>query len=252
MLRASDQATIEFGMVNIPVKVYSVKDTTKKLSFHYVDQDGDRLRQQYVDKNGEVVERSDRLLGYEYEKGQHVVFTPDEIEALQVKASKRIQLKEFVLPRNIPSHWIDHTNYLGPHQNSVHAFHVFRKALIRTKRAAICLYASRGKQNLCMITPLGDALVFQRLNFAEEVRDVDEIGIPEAKVSPQEIKIAAELVLQHDNPEFCHENYENQAKSNVIAAVEQRMKSGKTHSQPAGAEIPSILESLKQSVGNKK
>ena len=146
--RSIGSGTISFGLVAIPVKLFSTVDTTKAVRFNYLSQDGSRLKQQYIRaSDGEVIEREDRVQGYEFAKGQYVLFSEDEIKAMHVDATNAIDIAEFIPLEDVERLYIEKVYYLGPDKGAARSYHLLRAALQETGRAALANYAARGRQN---------------------------------------------------------------------------------------------------------
>ena len=137
--------TISFGLVAIPVKLYSTVDTTKAIHFNYLSKDGSRLKQQYVRaSDGKVVEPNEKVQGYEFQKGQYVMFTPEELKAMNVEATNAIDIAEFIPLEDVERIFIEKVYYLGPDKGAARSYHLLRAALAKpsalrwpsTRRAA--------------------------------------------------------------------------------------------------------------------
>ena len=152
--RAIGSGTISFGLVAIPIKLYSTVDTTKAIRFNYLSKDGSRLKQQYIRaSDGEVIERDDRVQGYEFAKGQYVLFTEDEIKAMHVEATNVIDIAEFIPLEQVERVYIEKVYYLGPDKGAARSYHLLKAALQDTQRAALAKYAARGRSHLVLIRP---------------------------------------------------------------------------------------------------
>ncbi|HMF29442.1 MAG TPA: Ku protein, partial [Candidatus Cybelea sp.] len=169
--RSIASGTISFGLVAIPVKLYSTVDTAKAVHFNYLASDGSRLKQQYVRaSDGKVVEPNEKVQGYEFQKGRYVTFTPDELRAMNVEATNAIDIAEFVPLEDVERIFIEKVYYLGPDNGAARAYHLLRAALAETKRAALAKYAARGKSYLVLIRPMGEGLVMEQLKHLDELR----------------------------------------------------------------------------------
>ena len=127
--RSIGTATIAFGLVSIPVKLYSTVDTTAAIRFNYLSKDGSRLKQQYIRaSDGAVVERQERIQGYEFAKGQYVTFTEDELKALNVAATNAIDIAEFIPLAEVERLYIEKVYYLGPDKGAARSYHLLKRA----------------------------------------------------------------------------------------------------------------------------
>jgi DNA end-binding protein Ku len=195
--------TISFGLVAIPVKLFSTVDTTKAIHFNYLAKDGSRLRQQYIRAtDGEVVSNEDRIQGYEFAKGQFVTFTKDEIRAMNVESTNAIEISEFVPLAEVERIFIEKVYYLGPDKGAARSYHLLKAALAETKRAALANYAARGKSYLVLIRPMDDGLVMEQLKHADELRPFSEVPLDVCKVDDAELDLALRIIEQRVNDTF--------------------------------------------------
>ena len=155
--RPIGSATISFGLVSIPVKLYSTVDSTRAIRLNYLSDDGtevSRVKQQYIRAtDGEVVPRAELIQGYEFAKGQYVTFTPEELKALHVEATNAIDIAEFIPLSDVERIYIGHVYYLGPDTGAARSYHLLKQALETTGRAALANYAKRGRSYLVLVRP---------------------------------------------------------------------------------------------------
>src|SRR3989442_3342601 len=179
-------ASISFGLVSIPVKLFSTGQPAESVSFRMVHKKcGTPLKQQYIcPKEGETVERDDIVKGYEYVKDQYVLFTPEEMKAVEEEATRAISINEFVPAAKVDPIYYDKPYYLGPDKGAERAYRLLGEAMKKAKVAGLAQYAARGKQYLVMIRPMDDGLVMQQLRYADEVRPFAEVGVPDPKAKP--------------------------------------------------------------------
>jgi DNA end-binding protein Ku len=196
--RAIASATVSFGMVSIPVKVYSSGESAAPIHFNMVHAKcGSRLKQQYVcPKEDVIVGRDEMARGYEFAKGQYVLFTEQELKALQEKPTQSVEITEFLPTEKVDPIYFDKCYYLGPGKGGDRAFKLLARALAKSGRSALAKYAARGKQYLVLIRPLNDALVMQQLRYADEIRPIAEVPLGDAVVKPAELKLALQIVDQ--------------------------------------------------------
>ena len=187
--RAISSSTISFGLVSIPVKMYSTGESGRRVSFNLIHEEcGTRLKQQYIcPKCDVVVPRDDMIKGYEFAKGQYVLFDKDELKALESPKKDAIEITEFVPADQVSPVYFDKPYYLGPDKGGARAYRLLSKALREADRVAIAKYATRGREYLVMIRPHEDGLVLDQLRYAEEVRTFDEVPIDEAEVKEAEL-----------------------------------------------------------------
>ncbi len=253
--RAIGSGTISFGLVAIPVKLYSTVDSTKSIRFNYLTEDGNRVKQQYVDAvSGDVVERAELKQGYEFAKGQFVLFEPEEIKAMNVESTNAIDIAEFVPLKEIERIYIDKVYYLGPDKGAGRSYHLLRAALETTERAALASYAARGKSHLVLVRPMGEGLVMEQLKHQDELRSFEEVPLDACEVDDAELDLAVKIIEQRVNETFAPENYEDEVRSRVMDLIQQKID-GQEIAVPAEeqaeAKIVDLMEALKASVDGK-
>ena len=254
--RAMGSGTISFGLVSIPCKLFATADNSNAVRFNYLSKDGSRLRQQYIRaSDGEVVERADRVQGYEFAKGQYVTFTEEEIKALHVDATNAIDIEEFIPLKDVERIYIDRVYYLGPDKGAARSYHLLRAALVKTGRAALARYAARGKNHLVLIRALGDALVMEQLKHADELRGVDEVPLELCDVNEAELDLAIQIIDQRVNDKFEPTKYKDEVKEKMRALIQQKVDGQDIAVAPEEkheAKIIDLMEALKASVGDRK
>ena len=173
--RSIGSATISFGLVSVPVNLFSSSESSASVSFNMLHKKcGTRLKQQYIcSKEGSVVEKDEIGKGYEFSKGQYVLFSAEELKALDEKATNAIDIAEFVPLAKVDRIYLDKVYYLGPDKGGERAYRLLAEALEETGRAALGQYSARGKQYLVLVRPMGDVLVMEQLHYADELRSAD-------------------------------------------------------------------------------
>src|SRR5688500_9974867 len=190
--RSIGSATISFGLVSVPVDLYSTSESSASVSFNMVHKtDGARLKQQYIcSKEGTVVERDEIAKGYEFAKGQYVMFSPEELKALDEKATNTIDIAEFVSLGQVDRIYVEKTYYLGPDKGGERAYRLLVDALKETGRAALGQYSARGRQYLVLVRPMDGLLAMEQLHYANEIRSAADVPRPDVAVKPQELTLA--------------------------------------------------------------
>lgn len=218
-------ATISFGLVSVPVKLYSAGEPGRRISFNWMhERCGTRLKQKYYcPKDDETVERADMIKGYEFAKDQYVVFKPEELKALEEQASQSIDITEFVPVEQVERIYLDKPYYLGPEKGGERAYRLLSAALRKTGRAAIAKYASRGKQYLVMVRPIENGLIMEQLLYPQEIRAFSEVPLEEGEVKEQELELAVQLIDQAATDEFRPENYRDEVRERVLALIQQKV-----------------------------
>jgi DNA end-binding protein Ku len=257
--RSIGSATISFGLVSVPVSLYSTSESSVSISFNMLDKKtGTRLKQQYVVPSDEnrVVEKDEIAKGYEFSKGQYVVFTPEELKALDEKATNSIDIAEFVPLGKIDRVYLDKAYFLGPDKGGERAYHLLARALEETGRAALGQYAARGKQNLVLVRPTADGvLVMEQLHYANELKSAAEVPVPETTVKDTELKLAKQLIEQTATDEFHPEKYHDQVRDRVLQAIQAKVDGQEITSGPAEepqTKIIDLMEALKASLARGK
>src|SRR5574341_996156 len=207
--RPISSATVSFGLVSVPVQLYSAAESSATVSFNLLHKKcGSRLKQQYFcQKDGEKVERDDMVKGFEFSKGQYVQFTKEELKALEEKGNNSINITEFVPLKHVDRIYLDKVYFLGPEKGGERAYKLLAAALQETGRAALGQYAARGKQYLILVRPMDGVLVMEQLHYQDEVRSAKEVPIPDVQVKDQELKLAVQLIEQGASEEFRPEAY---------------------------------------------
>src|SRR5271166_174599 len=224
--RSIASLTISFGLVAIPVKLYSATISSERISFNLLRQkDGSRVKQQYVAVNdGKVVERSDMVKGYEFAKDQYVMFTPEELKALEDATTHSIDIGQFVPLESIDPVYFDGTYYLVPDKGGAKPYTLLATALQKARQCAVGRWVSRGKEHIVVIRPMGEALAMHQLHFKAEVRDLKELGIEAAPVSESELKLARQLIDQLAAKRFDPNEYHDEFKGRVEAAIQKKIQ----------------------------
>jgi len=248
-------ATVSFGMVSIPVSLFSAAESKASVSFNLLHEKcKTRLKQQYVcPTENEIVPRDQMVKGYEFSKGQYVTFTDDEIKAMQQEANKLIEITEFVPAAQVDPVYFDSPYYLGPDKGGDKAYALLVRAMQESGRAALAKYAARGKQYLVLLRPLGKGLVMQQLHYPDEVRGIDEVPIPDAEVKEQELQLARMLIDQIASDEFHPENYTDEVRQRVLDAIQAKVDGQEVTAAPEQprAQIIDLMEALKASLEKK-
>ncbi len=251
--RALSTATISFGLVSIPVKLYSTAEPGTEIRFNQIHKkDGSRVKQQLVcAQTGEVVPREEIVKGYEFAKGQYVLFEPEELKALEAVATQTIDITEFVLGEQVDRLYLNKAYYLGPDKGGARAYRLLSAALRETGRVAIGKYAARGKQYLVMVRPLEEGLVMEQLHYAGELRSFAEVPIDEAPIKPEELELAKQLVGQASSDTFEPQNYRDEVRERVLELIERKVQGQDITVAPAAEperKIIDIMEALKASL----
>ena len=256
---AIGSATISFGLVSVPVQLYSTGESAANISFNWLHKkDGARLKQQYVcSKDGEKVEKDEMIKGFEFQKGQYVTFTPEELKALEERGNGAIDIRQFLPAGLVDRIYLEKSYFLGPDKGGERAYRLLSEALQRTGNVALGQFASRGKQYLVVVRPHagGGGLVLEQLRYAEEVRNMAEVPIPQVEVKPSELQLAVQLIEQQVTDSFQPQNYTDTVRQKVREQIQRKVDGQEITEEPAEApktQIIDLMEALKQSLAKGK
>jgi DNA end-binding protein Ku len=255
--RSIASLTLSFGLVSIPVKLYSATQATGAISFNLLHKGcGSRLRQQYLcQREGVVVERADMMKGYEFAKDQYVTFSTDELKEMEEKGTNIVEIDAFVPAASIDPVYYDRAYFLGPDKGGDKPYALLAEAMRRAGRTAVARWAARGKQYIVQLRPVEGGIVMQQLLYAPEVRSIGEVEIPAATVKDQELALAQQLIAQISVDTFDPTAYKDDVKARIEAAIERKIEGKEievapTLSEPSG-QVIDLMEALRASVAQK-
>ena len=255
--RSIASLTVSFGLVSIPVKLFSATEASRAISFNLLHKAcGSRLRQQYFCVKEEVpVSREDMVKGYEFAKDQYVMFTPEELKALEEAGTQTAEILEFVPIDSVDPVYYDKAYYLAPDKGGAKPYALLARALRDTRRCALGRWAARGKQYIVMIRPVDDALAMQQLLYATEVRSIKDIEIPKTEVRDAELKLAQQLIEQQAADRFDPTAYTDEVRARIQSAIDKKVEQGQEIAlaeapQPAG-QVIDLMEALRASLEKK-
>jgi DNA end-binding protein Ku len=254
--RSIASATVSFGLVSVPVNLFSSSESSAAVSFNMLHTTcGSRLKQQYIcSKEGSVVEKDEIGKGYEFSKGQYVRFSPEEIKALDEKATNTIDIVEFVPLAAVDRIYLEKVYYLGAGKGGDRAYRLLVAALADTGRAALGQYSARGKQYLVLLRPMGDVLVMEQLHYHDELRSPDEVPKPEVTIKDAELALARQLIEQGAVEEFKPENYRDTVRERVLEAIQQKVDGQEITADATDApqtKIIDLMDALKASLAKR-
>src|SRR6476620_8781420 len=224
--RSIATANISFGLVSVPVNLYSSSESKASVSLNMLHKKcGSRLKQQYIcpKDNNEVVSRDDTVKGYEFAKDQYVILSAEELKALEEKATGMIDVVEFVPLAKVDREYLEKVYYLGPDKGGERAYRLLAAALQETGRAALGQYAARGQQHLVLLRTLNNVLVMEQLHYADEVRPTTEVTIPDGDVKPAELALAKQLIEQTATDNFEPGKYKDTVRERVLEAIQRKV-----------------------------
>jgi DNA end-binding protein Ku len=259
MARAIWSGAISFGLVNIPVKLYSAVQR-KTVRFHQLDQeDNQRIQQRRVNpRTGEEVPYEKLVKGYEISPDRYVVITPEELESLEPEKTRMIDIVAFVDLDQIDPIYYDHPYYLAPDKGAEKAYRLLLDAMKESGKVAIGRFVLRSKENLVAIRPRDDVLTLETMLFADEVvppDNLDELpGDGKVKTSKQELEMAQQLIdsLAED---FEPDQYRDEYRERVLDLIDRKSQGEEIVIEaPAEApkQVPDLMAALEQSIAATK
>ncbi len=256
--RSIATATISFGLVSVPVNVYSSSESKASVSFNMLHKKcNGRLKQQYIcpRDNNEVVTRDDTVKGYEFAKDQYVVLTPEELKALEEKATSTIDIVEFVPLASVSREYVSKCYYLGPDKGGDRAYRLLAAALQESGKAALGQYAARGQQHLVLLRPQDNRLVMEQLHYSDELRPTTEVPVPEGDVKDTELKLALMLIDQTATDVFEPTKYKDTVRERVLETIQRKVDGQNIITEEVaggGEKIIDLMEALKASLAKAK
>lgn len=250
---AMSSGTVSFGLVTIPVKLYSTGESSSGISFNMLhDKCKGRLKQQYIcTVDGETVERSAMVKGYEYAKGQYVTFTKEELDAFEAKATNAIEITEFVPAAEVDPVYFEKAYYLGPDKGGDRPYLLLAEAMRETGKAALARYAARGKDYLVLLRPFQNGLIMQQLRYPDEIKAFADVPIGEATVKPTELALARQLIEQISSEQFEPSQYKDSQREKTRELIEQKIAGADITVAPVEepkAQIIDLMAALKASL----
>jgi DNA end-binding protein Ku len=253
--RAIATGNVSFGLVSIPIRLYSSTEHSASIAFNMLDSaDNSRVKQQYINPNtGEVVPRERMIKGYEFAKGQYVTFTDAELKELEERASPSIEIVEFVPAREVDPLFFDKAYFVGPEEGGERAYRLLAKAMRETERSALAKYAARGKQYLVMIRPFEDGLLMQQLHYPDEIKSFAEVPLGgDVEIKDKELDLAVQLIEQIATDQFEPGKYEDDVRKRIQEAISQKVEGrevAEAVEEAPKAQIIDLMEALKASLG---
>jgi DNA end-binding protein Ku len=255
MARAIWTGAISFGLVNVPVKLYSAT-SPKTVRFHQLSgKTGARIRQKRVDPStDEEVAYEDIVKGYEITPDHYVVIQPEELEALDPKATRSIDIEEFVDLEEIDPIYYDHSYYLAPTAGGAKAYRLLLDAMREAGKVGIGRVVIRSKQQLCALRPTGEVLTLTTMLFGDEVLAPDRIdeleSVSEAEASDRELKMAEQLIDSLSG-EFEPGRFKDEYRERVLELIERKAAGEEIAVQPEAEEpaaAPDLMAALEASL----
>jgi len=248
--RAIWRGTISFGMVSIPVNLYTATES-HDVRFHLLHRrDGVRLKNvRWCPKDEKAVPWDDVVRGFEYTKGKYLPVSEEDLDHLPVKSVHTVDISDFVKLEEVDPIYYDKAYYLAPDEAGVKAFALLRQALQQTGRAAVAKVAIRDKENLCLVRPYEDVLSMETMFYANEIRSAQDIAADGAKVSPKELQMAVSLI-ENLSDSFDAERYRDEYQAALKQVIKAKVEGAPLPEAPTekGARVVDLMEALRASV----
>ena len=261
MARPLWKGAISFGLVTIPVELYSAT-RTDQLRFRQLDRrDHSPIREKRVnEETGAEVAWEDIVKGFELEEGRFVVLEPEDFERANVAAADTIDIVQAVPAGAIPAEYFEKPMYVVPARQGVRPYHILRETLRRTGRVAVATFVMRGRQHLAALVAGDEVIALELLRFAHELKSVGELESGDRLEPPEmkekELELAEQLVAALDEP-WDPARFRDEYRDDLLALIEEKAKTGKAPVRHGGArerggEVIDMMELLKRSVGEVK
>lgn len=255
--RSIASLTLTFGLVSIPVRLYSATESSASLRFNLLANDGSRVKQQYVsERDQKVVPRDELVKGYEVEKDIFVLFTPDELKKLEEAGSKDIEIVAFIPEKAVDPIFYDKAYLLAPDKRGGKPYALLVEAMRQSGRCALAKWAWKSKQYVVQVRAVEDGLVLQQLLYAAEVRSLGDLGIEKVAVSGNELQLALQLIDQISEEGYDPARFEDEEKKRILAAIDAKVAGREAiesaHDQaPTGGQVIDLMEALRASLGKR-
>jgi DNA end-binding protein Ku len=220
--------------------------------------DGSRLKQQYVsEKDQKVVPRSEMVKGYEFEKDKFVLFTADELKALDEGASSHaIEIVAFIPQKTVDPIYYDKAYLLAPDKRGAKPYALLAEAMRESGRCALAKWAWKSKQYVVQIRPAEDGLILQQLLYADEVRSLKDLDIEKVDVTKAELQLALQLIDQISEDTYEPAQFEDAEKKRILAAIDAKIAGNKVvasahDAEPSSGQVIDLMEALRASLGKK-
>ena len=248
--------TISFGLVSIPVRMYSAA-SSGGVAFNMLHAKcGSRIKQQtFCPVCNVVVDRAELVRGYEFAKDQYVRVSDDELKSLEGEASKLIDIAEFVPLDKVDPIYFERTYYLGPDKGGEKAYRLLAEAMTQSERVALAKFVMRGKESLVLVRAAQGGLMLHTMYFADEVRSFAEIDKGEsAKIKDGELALAQQLIDGLSNAEFEPDRYADDYRQRVLDLIESKVEGKEITAvgpQVQRAQVIDLMEALKESIAKR-
>ncbi|CAB3797918.1 Ku protein [Pararobbsia alpina] len=256
--RSIASLSISFGLVSIPVKLFSATESKSGVSFNLMHKGcGTRLKQQYIcPTHQSVVERTDMVKGYEFEKDKYVLFEPAELEALEAGAQHTIDIVSFMPADAIDPLFFDKAYFLAPDKRGGKPYQLLAQAMMDTGTCALARWVWKGQQHMAQLRATEEGVVLQQLLYADEVRSMAGLEIERPEVKPSELALAEQLIAQYRVEGYDAASYADEEKVRILAAIDRKIEGEQITAAPemqqSGGEVIDLVEALRASLQRRK
>src|SRR5471030_302085 len=247
MAHAIWSGSISFGLVTIPVKLFTaVRSNDLRFNFLHKKDEGRIFNERHCTVCGEKVEYADLVRGFEYEKGQYVTVTDDDLKRVNVEATQSVEIVEFVDLDQINPMYFDTPYYLEPEKKGRHAYALLRESLRSVNKVGIARVVIRSREHLAALKPNGEALVLELMHYSSELVNQDDFDFPSLRedVAPAELKVAKMLIDTMSSEKFEPDQFHDKYKEDVMAMIEARAAGKDIPEQPAKRAATSNVVNL--------
>jgi DNA end-binding protein Ku len=257
--RSIASLSLSFGLVSIPVKLYSATESGGTVKFTLLAPDGSRVKQQYVsEKTQQPVARSEMVKGYEVDKDRFVLFTAEELKALEESSSHTVDIVAFIPEKSVDPLYYDKAYLLAPDKRGGKPYALLAQALRNSGRCALARWKSKGKQHVVQVRAADDGLVLQQLLYANEVRSLKDLQIEPEQVSPAELQLALQLIDQSAQDHYDAGAFVDEERKRILAAIDAKIAGqqivtaeASEDAAPGGAQVIDLMAALRASLGKK-
>jgi DNA end-binding protein Ku len=256
MARSIWKGSLAFGLVNIPIELYSAtRDHRPKFRLLHAKDEAPVRYERVCQSEGKPVAWEDLVKGYEYEKGQFVVMTKDDFKTAALEQTKTIDILDFVAPDEIDERYFETPYYLLPAKGADRAYALLREAIRESGRIGIAKIILRDAQHLAAVEAIGDAMVLTMMRFADELADLEDFTFPKAEgIRPPEMKMALQLIGSLES-KWEPEKYTDEYKTNLMKVIDAKLKGRKPRLQererPQSADVVDLMARLRASLESK-
>ena len=262
MARGLWKGAISFGLVNVPVELFSAEKKSAEIDLTMLDKRdlAPVGYKRYNKSTGEDVPWAEIVKGYEYDDDKYVVLSDEDFRRANVEASKTVDIQAFVDLKDIPPIYFGTPYYLAPGKRGEKAYALLRDAMRKAGKAGIATVVIRTRQYLAAVMPQDDVLIMDTLRYADEIKGVEELGVPngalQQKVSAKEIEMALRLI-DDMSEKWQPEKFKDSYRDDLMARIQEKIRQGQTEeitqpgkaeNEPAGAEVVDLVALLRRSV----